>query len=156
MYIARKKKAGKERERERERESCCPCMSAGGHQIHSSRERNGFCWHLLYLCQKQLSSFELIQFIARECKPSWREEARIFPDPLSSFKSVFFLQIFIQKVVLPHYTNAFYYCLPLLLANVFSALSKHLFPSSFHCSFQARESFEEGRAFLMSSSVSFE
>ncbi len=84
-----------------------------------------------------------------------------FSRPPSSFKSVFFLQIFTQKVL----TTPLHKCIlqlpsgyshlfgPLLLANVFSALSKHLFPSSFHCSFQA---LRKVGAFLMSSSVSVE
>jgi hypothetical protein len=78
-----------------------------------------------------------------------------FSDP-KQFQKCFFLQIFIQKstthteciLLLPSGCSKCTHLFdPLQLANVFSALSKHLFLSSFHCSFQARESFEEGRAF---------
>jgi hypothetical protein len=54
-----------------------------------------------------------------------------FQTPQAVSKVFFFCKSSSKKYLLPHYyTNAFYYCLPLLLlANVFSALSKHLFVS---------------------------
>ncbi len=104
IYSPKKKGWKRERERERERE-CCRCMLAGRHQIHSSRNRNGFSrtgFVCIYFCQKQLASFELIQFIARECKPSWTGRSRIFQTPKQAVSKVFFSANLSSKKVLTH------------------------------------------------------
>ncbi len=152
MYIARKKKAGKERERERERERKLVSLHVSGRASNSFITRAKWVlrnWVLLAftcLCQKQLSSFELIQFIARECKPSWREEAGIFSRPPKQFQKCFFsANLHPKSTYYPittqmHFTTAFRCCCWQTCFLLF--LSICLFPSSFPLQFS---SFEEDR-----------